>query len=273
MRFGTSNDGWICPGASNDGRTAACRLRQARVSQYRTHQNCATCENLHSMTDIKPECVVPEYMPEAAVSIRLAHWISGLPGATDITVALDRMHLWASAYTEPSTGRIVPKRVICDLDEYLIEWQSEHPDLRPWCRWRKANTTIDIRSATTPPNAEYTVSDIEAPFALGRLRIESKQVKNKVQEQNQLQSGIGQLVTIRDLKEDDFVAVAVPYSTNLRKLARRFVTGPLFSRTEIGIALVHDHGPIDWITPETDRWRAFNMMVVNHMPSSCTEPS
>ena len=210
--------------------------------------------------DVRMVCAEPEYMPEAAVSVRLALWISKLPGTSKITVALDRMHIWASEYTERSTGRTVPKKVICDVDELLVGWESEYPNLKPWCNWRQANSIVDIGSATTPPNAEHTVCDIEAPFALGKLRVESKQVKNKVQEQSHLQSGIGQMATIRDFSEGDFLAVAVPYSPRLMQLARRFQEGPIFRRTEIGLVLVHNHGPVDWITPDTERWKAFRTM-------------
>ena len=113
--------------------------------------------------DVRMICAEPEYMPEAAVSVRLALWISKLPGTSKITVALDRMHIWVSEYTERSTGRTVPKKVICDVDELLVGWESEYPNLKPWCNWRQANSMVDIRSATTPPNAEHTVCRYRSP--------------------------------------------------------------------------------------------------------------
>ncbi len=196
-------------------------------------------------------------MPEAAVSVRLAIWISKLPKTSNITVALDRMHLSTASYVERS-GREVAEKVICEIDELLIGWKE--PVLKPWGKWTKEGHTIDIVSANTPPNAVYTVCDIVAPFALGNLRIESKQVKRSVEEQSHLQSGIGQMTTIRDFNDGDYLAVAVPYSPRLMQLARRFISGPIFSRTGIGLALVHSHGPVDWVIPDNERWHAFRTL-------------
>lgn len=217
------------------------------------------------MLDRKMVCTEPEYMPEAAVSVRLALWISTLPGSSHVEVALDRMHLWTSSYTERSTGRTVPKRVICDVRELLSGWKE--PDRNPWGKWTKDGRTIEIISGNTPPNADCTVCDIEAPFALGKLRVESKQVKSGVQEQSHLQMGIGQMVTIRDNNGGDFLAVAVPYSMRLMQLAQRFMNRPIFGRTGIGLALVHNHGPVDWVIPDDERWNVFRALAADVHPA------
>ncbi len=49
-------------------------------------------------------------------------WLSRL-GAPKVTVALDRMHLRTSTYTERS-GHTVHAKVVCNVQEILIEWRA-----------------------------------------------------------------------------------------------------------------------------------------------------
>lgn len=199
------------------------------------------------------ECRDAEYMPQAVVSVRLGLWLSKMPDTPEVTIALDRMHVLESEYLEHSTGRTVATRAACNLDELLPGWVAT-PYLKPWGKWTKADSTIYILAA---PGPDDKACDVEAPLSVGKLRVDCKQVKSAVQEQTQLQAGIGELVTIRDFNATDLFAVAVPYSRRLAELASRFLSAPIFGQTGIAIALVHNHGPVTWLTPDTEGWRAF----------------
>jgi hypothetical protein len=168
-------------------------------------------------------------MSEAEVSLRLAFYLldSGLT-ISDVDVAIDGAQL--------KTGDTVHFDILpfikansCIPVASLTSWQGLYS--RSNCRSR-------VRIHSNPG-----VGDVVARLRTGHtLRVESKKgpMTRSVSssEYSLLRSAIGQLMTIREVDDNDILAVAVPNSMKFAELAARWRNAPLIRRMGIRLLLV-----------------------------------
>lgn len=173
-------------------------------------------------------------MPEAEVSLRLAFWLieRGLT-SEPVSVALDGAQIKTT------------DRVHFDLMGFLAaaKWTQCRPSSKWQCDWVHGNGAV-IRIHSTPGQG-----DVVAHLCGGNtLRVECKKGSlarsRSSAEYPLLREAMGQLLTIREVSDNDVLAVAVPHSPKFEELAQRWRHAPLVARFGIQILTVSRDGNV-----------------------------
>jgi len=183
-------------------------------------------------------------MGEGAVSRRLALWLLEQPGTgTTITLCLDGNQI-AHFETEHFANRHIDNE---DRTWRFTEALRKKGQKARWPGvWQdSARRKIVVTSTVTPKTAKWTTCDLEASTQHGKIRVECKGANDRTARIH-LQEAIGQVVTIRDVQDNEVLAVALPYSPRLQDLAEEFLNAPIFGSLNIVIALVHHHDHVEW---------------------------
>jgi len=172
---------------------------------------------------------MPQRMPEAEVSLRLAFWLIETKRVnSDVRVAIDGAQV--------ATGEIIHFPLIDFMTS--TGWKCAGPPTR-WqgiYRCGSYDTGIEIHSRPG-------VGDVVAELRDGRvLRVECKKgpltLVSGSPEYPLLRSVLGHLLTLDEVNESDIIAVAVPKSARFPELAARWRAAPLVRRCGIHILLV-----------------------------------
>jgi len=175
---------------------------------------------------------MPEKMPEAEVSLRLAfHLIEQELAASDVQVAIDGAQV--------KTGNTIH----FDISKFLLglEWKkTAASDI-----WQGiyANNRQQPNQPKVVIHSKPGCGDVVAKLIDGRtLRVECKKGpldrSKSSQEYPLLREALGQLLTIESVGERDLLAVAVPNSPKFEELARRWREAPLIKRFGILVLTV-----------------------------------
>jgi hypothetical protein len=168
-------------------------------------------------------------MPEAETSLRLAFFLLRKRLAKVVDVALDGAQVRTL------------ERVHFPIESFLVESQCEpcEPTEVGWGgTYRHVPSGGMLRIHSTPG-----LGDVTATLADGRIfRAESKKgplvPSPSSPEYPLLREALGQLLTVSEVGETDVLAVAVPHSDKLRKLAEQWRKAPLVLRVGIRILTV-----------------------------------
>lgn len=175
-------------------------------------------------------------MPEAEVSVRLAFWlIQNQMAAGDIDVAIDGAQVKVS------------DTIHFDLSGFLQRsgWRKSNIDNNKWQDiYQHADHPSKIRIHSSPGKG-----DVVAPLRSGHtLRVECKKgptVRSKSSAEYPLiREALGQLLTIREIGDNDILAVAVPFSPKFEELATRWREAPLIRKFGIKILTVDRSGGV-----------------------------
>ena len=174
-------------------------------------------------------------MPEAEVSLRLAFWLLEKGYADDcVEVAIDGAQL--------RVGDIIH----FDLPGFLNEcgWQKSGASIAWQCEYAHTAKRGTIWIHSIPGRG-----DVVARLRSGHtLRVECKKGpltrSQSSQEYPLIREALGQLLTVREIGENDILAVAVPHSKKFEELAARWRNAPLIERFGICILTVDRSGNV-----------------------------
>lgn len=170
---------------------------------------------------------------EAEVSLRLAFFLLDRNlTRSDVSVAIDGAQI--------KTG----KEIHFDIRGFLARngYQQEGKDSRWQGRYRKPGDCFSVVVHCLPGKG-----DVVATLYNGRiLRAESKKGplagSKSSPEYPLMREAIGQLMTLEEIGESDFLVVAVPESAKYRKLIDRWGRAPLIERLRIQFITVDARG-------------------------------
>lgn len=176
----------------------------------------------------------PERMSEAEVAIRFAlHLLTRSDTLSPVTICLDRHHVLSN------------RQVVFPVREFLSEhgWnQVEQIGKYPWLGIYQSG---DRRLIVSP---DSTGGDVVATVGQRSLRVECKKGRlhrTKGNPENRLiHEAIGQLMVIKECRDDDVLIVAVPNGIGQRA-KQVWQNRPLMKRTGISIVLVGRDGSVD----------------------------
>lgn len=172
---------------------------------------------------------MPERMPEAEVSLRLAFWLIETKRVTsDVRVAIDGAQV--------AIGEVIHFPIIDFMK--LSGWKSSKQTGRWQGNYCCGTSEIGIEIHSQPG-----VGDVVAELKNGNiLRVESKKgpltLVSGSPEYPLLRSALGHLLTLDEVNQNDVIAVAVPKSARFPQLAERWRNAPLIKRCGIQILLV-----------------------------------
>ncbi len=181
-------------------------------------------------------------MAEAEVSLRLAFWLFDQNRVnTPIKVAIDGAQV--------KTGEIVH----FDLPNFLRS-----------CGWQKLGDADPWQSEYVQPGSLRRIiihsnpgcGDVVARLRSGHLlRVECKKgpliQTQSSSEYPLMREALGQLLTVKEVGDQDILAAAVPHSPKFEKLAIRWREAPLVKRFGIRILTVNQSGSVFGFEPES----------------------
>jgi hypothetical protein len=175
------------------------------------------------------------YMPEAEVALRLAFFLLDLPNSGNTAqVALDGAQVQ------------VRGNQIFSLTDFLADmgWsQVEQKGKRDWQgRYEKEGKYLEIHSRSG-------IGDVVVSVGHRRVYAECKKgplvPKPANPEYKLLREAIGQVITVKQVQDNDIMVVAVPDSPKFRQLASEWREIPLVKRAGIQIVTVARDGAVD----------------------------
>lgn len=188
------------------------------------------------MADQVRESSQGKTMPEAEVTLRLAHHLvgSGLsPGPVNVSIDGAQVQLG--------------ERRVFEIEGFLksLGWRKERADPGWWGDYRHPEHEAQIRI-----DSKSGQGDVSAPLCGGgRVLVECKKgplVRSKSSvEYPLLREALGQALTVPSVEETDLIGVAVPASDRFRELAGRWLEAPLVRRSGIFILTVDREGGVE----------------------------
>lgn len=175
----------------------------------------------------------PIKMPEAEVSLRLAIYFAEHSDTSGhISVAIDGAQVK------------VGQRVIFPLLQFMIDCGWEKLSEAVWKGTYRKQGCADIEVHSMPGKG-----DVVAKLKDKTYRIESKKGplirKKGSPEYPLIHEAIGQLMTVKEVAENDILGIAVPDSPKFRQLAEKWSEAPLMKKFGIKILLVNRNNQID----------------------------
>ncbi len=179
---------------------------------------------------------MPERMPEAEVSLRLAFWLIETNRVkSDVRIAIDGAQV--------ATGEVIHFPLIDFMKSR--GWACS----KPKDRWQ-GNYCCRSNERGIEIHSQPGVGDVVAELKNGNiLRVECKKgpltLVNGSPEYPLLRSALGHLLTLDEVDERDVIAVAVPKNARFPQLAERWRNAPLIKRCGIRILLVGRNNQVE----------------------------
>jgi hypothetical protein len=178
---------------------------------------------------------LPDRMPEAEVSLRLAFWLFERQLVDDaIEVAIDGAQVQ------------VMDTVHFDLPGFMAQagWTKPGSGAAWQCDWRHPSISSCLRIHSNPGRG-----DVVGKLKSGHnLRVECKKGpltrSRSSPEYPLLREALGQLLTVSEVSDTDILAVAVPHSPKFEELAHKWRSAPLIRRFGIHILTVDQSGQV-----------------------------
>jgi hypothetical protein len=211
-----------------------------------SEQGASEKDRSHSQVETVSLSLPLDRMPEAEVALRLAFYLFSLPGCKpSITVAID------GEQVKSGGKEVFPLSRFLQVHGWQLKVKKgKNPWQGHYVR-EKHQLCIVAKSG---------IGDVVAVVGRRKVRAECKKGPLKKKEKNDpgkeyplLHEAIGQLMTVDEVGDDDYLVVAVPYTTRFEALTIRWQTCPLMVKTSIHFALVGRNGQVKGLQFPTDK--------------------